>query len=465
MTKTKTKTSKAKPKTNELRLAYVPLDTVRLWDKNPKKHDIEQLTESIYRYGFQDPAKFDETLGGLVFGNGRTEALRLAKQAGKQPPKGILIDKEGRWCVPVLFGNDLASTQAASAFAIDHNNLTMAGSHSPKEMALMWTAEGYQAIMQSLKSANEMPITAWMPKENLPEDPGAKIDQAAELLKKWKVKPGELWEIGRHRLLCGDSTKREDAMKLMQGEKADMVFTDPPYGVSYIGENNPNGREWEPLKNDNLRGEKLYKFLKAAFENLYWATKEDIALYCWHASSTQREFENALNDAKFEVKQQLIWNKGMVLGHSDYHWAHEPLFYCKKKGQSTSWYGDRTGKTILGERRSQFENMTKEKLIKILAVMMDTSSTWEIDRDSVVQYQHSTQKPSRLAALAITNSTSEGQTIVDFFHGSGSTMVAAQILDRRCLAIEIEPKFVAVALERLSEMGTKPKPITTKGKR
>jgi DNA modification methylase len=287
------------------------------------------------------------------------------------------------------------------------------------------------------------------PKE--PADAEPQINQATELNKEWGVKTSDLWLIGEHRLLCGNSTKTEDAARLMGGQNADMVFTDPPYGVSYIGINNPNGRKWDKLENDDLKGDELQLFLKEAFRNMHLYSKDDIALYCWHASSTQIQFEKALNLSGFEVKQQLIWNKGMVLGHSDYHWAHEPLFYCRKIGQKTKWYGTRTGKTILGQRRTDLQKLKKEMLLQIIMNMLDESTTWEIDRDSVKTYQHSTQKPVRLAIRAFINSSIEGDIIMDSFLGSGTTMVAAQNLGRKCYGIEISPDYCAVILQRMKD--------------
>jgi DNA modification methylase len=295
-------------------------------------------------------------------------------------------------------------------------------------------------------SLSELDLDLWA--EDAPEDVEPQIDKAEELRVKWGVESGQLWQLGEHRLVCGDCTDRAVVERVMGGEKADLVFTDPPYGVSYVGQNNPGGRNWNALENDELRGTELQEFIRNAFINIYEFTNDDTALYCWHASSTQREFENALNECGYEVKQQLIWNKGMVLGHSDYHWAHEPVFYCRKTGQKTHWFGFRTDKTILGERRSQLQKFTKETLLQIVMNMLDTSTTWEIDRDSVVEYQHSTQKPVRLAERAISNSSMEGTGVIDFFLGSGTTLIACERLGRKCRAVEISPAYVAVAIQR-----------------
>jgi len=292
----------------------------------------------------------------------------------------------------------------------------------------------------------ELDIDLWAGEP--PEDVEPQIDKAEELREKWGVETGQLWQLGEHRLICGDCTDKAVVERVMQGERADLVFTDPPYGISYVGQNNPNGRKWDALENDDLRGNELQEFLRNAFHNIYEYTKDDTALYCWHASSTQREFENALNECGYEVKQQLIWNKGMVLGHSDYHWAHEPVFYCRKTGQKTHWFGYRTDKTVLGQRRSQLQKLTKETLLQIVMNMLDSSTTWEIDRDYVVEYQHSTQKPVRLAVRAITNSSAEGNSVIDFFLGSGTTLIACEQTGRKCRAVEISPAYVAVAIQR-----------------
>jgi DNA modification methylase len=283
------------------------------------------------------------------------------------------------------------------------------------------------------------------------QDAEPKVDQAAELLKKWKVEIGDLWQIGIHRLYAGDATDPESFTRLLGEEKADLVFTDPPYGVSYIGGARPDEDKWKPLENDNLRGLAFQEFLAKAFTNMHAGTKENTALYCFHASRNQIEFESALKESGYQVRQQLIWNKGMVLGRSDYHWTHEPCFYCGKIGGKTEWYGDRSQKTVLGKRRSAFENLTREKLLAIVMLLAENTTCWEIDRDAVTEYQHSTQKPTRLALKGIMNSSPEGGIVLDPFAGSGSTMVAAENAGRACRAMELEPGYCAVILQRMQD--------------
>lgn len=275
------------------------------------------------------------------------------------------------------------------------------------------------------------------------------VDRAQELIKKWKVKTGSIYQIGEHRIMCGDATNRQHVDRLMAGELADLVFTDPPYGVTYTGNEHEGGREWKMLDNDNLRLDALEEFLTSAFSILYQVTHPNTALYCFHAAKTQKEFEHALVKAGYEMKQQLVWNKGFGFNRFDYHWAHEPIFYCKKKSQTTKWYGDRTSQTILGSKRTDLEKFSKAELIKIITAAMDASTNWEIDRDSVTEYVHSTQKPARLAARAMQNSSAAGQIVIDFFSGSGSTMVAAENMGRRGRSMELTPGYVAVSINRM----------------
>lgn len=252
---------------------------------------------------------------------------------------------------------------------------------------------------------------------------------------------GDVYMLGDHRLMCGDSTKPEDVEKLMAGDIADMVFTDPPYGVSYVGTNNPNGKEWQMIANDDLRGDSLFQFLAHAFKNLADNLKSDGAFYVWFASSNHIEFETALKMAGLRVKQELIWDKGMVLGHSDYHWAYEPCLYGTHKDKNCTWYGDRTQKTFLAMNRTEIRDLKKEELIDILLRLHEGRSCWRISRDNTTEYIHPTQKPIALAGRGIKNSSCAGQIVLDLFGGSGSTMMACEQLGRKARIMEFDPKY------------------------
>ena len=256
-----------------------------------------------------------------------------------------------------------------------------------------------------------------------------------------RVLPGDVYMLGDHRLMCGDSTKPEDVEKLMAGDVADMVFTDPPYGVSYVGTNNPNGKEWQMIANDDLRGDSLFQFLAHAFKNLADNLKSDGAFYVWFASSNHIEFETALKMAGLRVKQELIWDKGMVLGHSDYHWAYEPCLYGTHKDKNCTWYGDRTQKTFLAMNRTEIRDLKKEELVDILLHLHEGRSCWSIARDNATEYIHPTQKPIALPGIGIKNSSCAGQIVLDLFGGSGSTMMACEQLGRKARIMEFDPKY------------------------
>ena len=256
-----------------------------------------------------------------------------------------------------------------------------------------------------------------------------------------RVLPGDIYMLGDHRLMCGDSTKPEDVEKLMAGDIADMVFTDPPYGVSYVGINNPNGKEWQMIANDDLRGDSLFQFLAHAFKNLADNLKSDGAFYVWFASGNHIEFETALKTAGLRVKQELIWDKGMVLGHSDYHWAYEPCLYGTHKDKNCTWYGDRTQKTFLAMNRTEIRDLKKEELVDILLRLHEGRSCWRIDRDNTTEYIHPTQKPIALAGRGIKNSSCAGQIVLDLFGGSGSTMMACEQLGRKARIMEFDTKY------------------------
>lgn len=227
-----------------------------------------------------------------------------------------------------------------------------------------------------------------------------------------------------------------------------MVFTDPPYGVSYVGTNNPNGKEWNMIENDDLRGDELYRFLAAAFSCIARTLKEDGAFYVWFASVNHIQFERALEKAGLRIKQELIWDKGMVLGHSDYHWAYEPCLYGTHQDSNCKWYGDRKQKTFLSLNRTKIRELKKEQMEDILLNLHAGRTCWRIDRDNVMDYVHPTQKPVELAARAMRNSSSAGQSVLDLFGGSGTTLMAAEQMDRKCYMMELDPHYCDVIIAR-----------------
>jgi DNA modification methylase len=228
----------------------------------------------------------------------------------------------------------------------------------------------------------------------------------------------------------------------MEGAKADIIYTDPPYGVSYKGTN------FDIIKNDKLRDSALLTFLTKAFTNGYNHTKDNPAVYCFYASKTHIEFEQALIFSGFEVKQQLIWQKGFNLGRSDYHWSHEPMLYAIKKGNNSKWYGDRTQQTTLTKQLKEYDKLKKSELVEILEALHDGQTVWQIKKDASSTYQHPTQKPVELAVRALENSTKRGHKVLDLFTGSGSTMIACEKFGRQFYGMEFDPIYADVIKNR-----------------
>lgn len=258
---------------------------------------------------------------------------------------------------------------------------------------------------------------------------------------------GKVYLLGEHRLMCGDSTNPEDVRQLMNGQKASVVVTDPPYGVSYTG--NPNGTDYEMIANDDLRGEKLDAFLLAAFVNITKHAIPNLPAYVFYASSTHKEFQNALEAAGFKLKQQIIWVKHMVIGNSDYHWMHEPIMYCGLGKERPPFYGDRTNRTVQ-ETAMDIEKWPKEKLVQIVKDLMGKTTAIRVRKDTQ-HYQHPTQKPVAILIPLIKNSSAINEIVVDLFCGSGSTLIAAQQLDRKAFVMEFSPAFCDVIRKRYAK--------------
>jgi DNA modification methylase len=230
---------------------------------------------------------------------------------------------------------------------------------------------------------------------------------------------GDLYEIGEHRLLCGDSTQTDTFEKLMQGELADMVVTDPPYNVAYEGKT----KDALTIQNDSMANDDFYTFLYDFYSALTTAVKKGGAIYVWHASSEIINFAKGMVDAGWLLKQQLIWVKNtMVMGRQDYQWKHEPCLYGWLEGASHNWYSDRKQTTVI-----------------------------EWDKPSR-NGEHPTMKPVGLFAYQIENSSKVGDLVIDAFGGSGTTMVACEQLKRKARIIEYDPKYCDVIVNRMLKL-------------
>ena len=270
----------------------------------------------------------------------------------------------------------------------------------------------------------------WAKEPDAPADAEPQIDRAAELNKTWGVKSGDLWQVGEHRLLCGDSMKKEDVEWVMGGEKADMVFTDPPYGVAVNTGSKTDLKarnrrtDGATIKNDAMKPEQFRAFILTVFKEIYPVIKDGGVLYICHAEALGMDviFRSTFAEAGFKPAEIIVWVKDVfAFGRQDYHWRHEPIIYGWKEGAAHFFIDDHTQDTV-----------------------------WNIPRPKRSE-EHPTMKPVELPQRAIANSSRAGEFIYDPFLGSGTTMVACQNLNRKCRGIEISEAYCAVILQRMTD--------------
>lgn len=424
----------------EIHVSYAKTDELIPYVSNAKLHpdaQISKIAASIKEFGFINPIITDGSKS-ILAGHGR---LLAAKKLGLEnvPTIDAAHLNEAQKKAYILADNKLAESSWDEAILkVELENL-MYEYHF--DIALTGFSE---------EEIADLGITMDASIEAFDEDKADAVPVVDEM--HIVITLGDLIELGGHRLMCGDSTNPDDVARLMGNVKADMIFTDPPYGVSYTGSNNPNGKAWEMISNDDLRGDVLYQFLLHAFKNMATFSKEDAAFYIFYASSTHIEFESAIKQAGMRVKQQLIWDKGMVLGHSDYHWSHEPILYCVKEHKNCAWHGNRAQKTFLNSQDFEvLKSLSKEELIQILEEFRENSSVWKIKKDASKFYVHPTQKPTELARRAMINSSKLGDNILEPFCGSGSTLIACESLNRKCYALEFSPKYAQTIIQRWCE--------------
>lgn len=434
----------------ELKIEYLPIGELTPYLKNPRKNDkaVDIVARSIAEYGFLVPVVIDKD-NIIVAGHTRVKSVpkaiillneMISKEEDENRRK-ILINRQNELIsgIPTVKAENLKEEQI-KGFRIMDNKANEYAS---------WDPDTLQAELSELKSLGfDLELTGFKETEiNKLLDTSIQEPNIGNKIPKYKIEYGDLYQLGENKIICGDSTKHEIIQKLFSpGEQISLVFTDPPYGVSYSGTNNPNGREWDVIEGDNLRGDELYNLIQVAFSIIEPLVVQRAALYVFHASRNQIIFEKALNQAGFKVKQQLIWHKHHILGHSHYHWCHEPIFYCSRLKEDPIFYGDRVDKTTIN--KMDVDKMTSEEMKDFLKELQKQSTLWMFKKDGTKDYIHPTQKPTGIAKRAILNSSQKGEIVYEPFAGSGSTLIACEESGRRCRAIEYDPAFCSHIIER-----------------
>ena len=272
------------------------------------------------------------------------------------------------------------------------------------------------------------------------------------------VRSGEVWQLGRHRLMCGDSTDAADVQKLMGAEVMDLIITDPPYNVNYeekaaaLNEYRPNENGAMKIENDVMDKNSFYTFLFKAFANMEACMREGAAVYVFHADSEGLTFRKAFDDAGIKLAEVLIWEKSnFVLGRQDYQWRHEPILYGWKEGARHYFVDDRTQDTVILEDDVDFEAMKKPELIQYIKDVMHRyadQTTVIFEKKPMSSNLHPTMKPLELIAKFMKNSSKKGWNVGDLFGGSGSTLMAAEQLERNAYVMELDEHYASVIIKR-----------------
>lgn len=421
-------------------IQIVPIEQLVPYEKNNKIHNEEQIKKiarSIREVGFRTPIQVDENRV-ILAGHGRLEGAKRAKL------------KE----VPVIQYTDLTEEQKKK-FRILDNRL---GDLAEYDL---------EALREELKEIDDKRLTDMFKDMELgldeeeewdeeTEDDVPEIDEEEETI----VKEGDIfeleWKSGTHYVMCGDSTKQENYEKLLEllGVSAfDMLFTDPPYNINYKGRGRNTSRG---IANDHMGNANFYDFLMDTFEPITNTTKPTAPMYIFHSPKTQAQFEEAMNENGIEVISQLIRNKPNV-NHvgAKYKAKHEPFFYAHKKNQKEERYWS----DIFEQTVQDVPDVSKMKTMEIVDAIKHSkqaesegkTTIWSMKRHNVNDYIHPTQKPVEIVEKAILNSSKQGETILEPFWGSWTTLIASEKTGRRCGLIELDPHFIQATLKRYAQ--------------
>jgi DNA modification methylase len=376
----------------------VPIDKLVPYARNARTHSKEQILQlrsSIREFGFLNPCLIDRDYN-VIAGHGRILAAK----------------EEGLTELPCVFVEHLTEAQKR-AYIIADNRLAMNAGWDEEMLSVeLSDLEGVDFNLDLL-GFTDSELKKLLGSLETEEDD---FDLTAALEAASFVKPGDLWTLGRHRLICGDATKKEDVEKLMDGKKANLILTDPPYAVSYKSSSGLS------IQNDNLKPEEFFKFLLSSFKNMITACEPGASAYVFHADTEGLAFRKAFEESGFHLSGVCIWAKdSLVLGRSPYQWSHEPILFGWTKKGKHRWYAGRAETTV-----------------------------WHFDKPKRNE-NHPTSKPIDLLSYPIQNSSQANAIVLDLFGGSGSTLIACEQTDRICYMAELDDKYASVILRRYVE--------------
>lgn len=401
----------------------ININEIKEYENNPRHNEnaVEPVANSIKEFGFKVPIILDKN-NIIVAGHTRLKAAQLL----------------GMDTVPCLIADDLTEEQI-KAFRLADNKVG--------EIA-EWDFAKLEEELMTIENIDMSLFEFDVDVEVIPEEDDFDVEEALEEIEEPVTQRGNIYLLGEHKLICGDSTIPGDVSKLMDNDVADLLLTDPPYNVAV---KNSQGMT---IENDDMSDNEFKQFLHKAFKNGSDNLKKGGAFYIWHGDSETVNFRNACTDNHLTVKQCLIWVKnGMIMGRQDYQWKHEPCLYGWKDGASHYFIDDRTQETVI-EDKIDVNKLKKEEMKDLIKQLLDDRISTTILREDkpLKNTDHPTMKPIKLISRQIKNSTKKGELILDLFGGSGSTLISAEQLGRRCNMVEYDPKYCDVIIKRWEKL-------------
>lgn len=372
----------------KLNVIHLKVSDLIAYENNPRKNDdaVDAVASSIKSFGFKVPVIVDSN-NVIIAGHTRVKACK----------------KLGITEVPCVIADDLTEDQIKAFRLADNKTSELA------EWDLDKLSEELKFIEMDMSQFGFEDLEQELDREVLEDE----FDENEAVSENPYSRKGDIFILGNHKLMCGDSTINDDVKKLVDGKQVDMIFTDPPYNVDYEGSTGMK------IQNDKQKDEDFYNFLSSAFNNMFECVKPGGVIYCCHADTEGLNFRTAFKNAGFKLAECLIWVKNsLVLGRQDYHWRHEPILYGWKEGAGHYFVDDRTQDTI-----------------------------WEYNKPKANNL-HPTMKPLELVGKAIKNSSKRNECVLDLFGGSGSTLIACEQIQRNAFLMELDERYVDVIVKR-----------------